>query len=248
MKEKDFNTLSEKPYQWRSKEVERQRVLEANGVIAAARHGQAATLKKTLGICIVALAAAGAMVAGGLLMQDATTLPGPAVQLVDEAGSQVAAAERPGLDLAELAVLDNSGNAGAEPNRANCQAISGAAYESESERNWFLDNCVEREPVAAFLAAPELSAVVVQPKTTTSSGPVEVSEGDAIASSIEWIANQQGVVYEVASESCSASEVGELWLVSCQRSVAGCGGEICTSWIAVCVTDIAGTAFASRDC
>ena len=188
------------------------------------------------------------MVTGGLLTQDATTRPERSVQVVEEASSQLAAAERPGIDLAELAVLDDSGTAPAEPNRASCQAISGAAYESKSERIWFLANCVEPEPVVGFLAAPQLSGAVSQPATTTVSGPAGVSESEAIASSVVWITHQPDAAYDVASGSCSASEVGELWLVSCERQLTGCGDEVCFSWISVCVKDVDGAVVASRNC
>lgn len=260
MNDREINTPGEGPYQWRSKEVERQRTLERSGVFAAARHpqhGQAASLRKTLGVCIVALAAAGAMVAGGLLTQANTTLPERPALVADapvaapgaeEASSQVVTAQQPDLDLAGLAVVNEPETEAAEPNRASCEAIYGTAYESESERIWFLANCVEPEPVVAFLAAPELSRAVSQPATTTVSGPAEMSAGAAIASSIDWISNQQEAAYDVASDSCSAAEVGELWLVSCETSLAGCGGEICTSWISVCVTDADGAVLANKNC
>ena len=264
MNDKDVSTSREEPYQWRSKEVERQRGLEVSGVIEATRHprhGQAASLKKTLAVCVVALAAVGAMVAGGLLTQDAKPLPErPAVVAdaavaalaADEESSQVATAEQPGLDFEELAVVGDPEAEVPEPNRANCEAIYATAYESESERIWFLANCVEPEPVVAFLAAPELSGAVSQPVATTLSGPAEVSAGlsagDVIASSIDWITNQQDAAYDVRSESCSASEVGELWLVSCERSLTGCADEICTSWISVCVTDADGAVLSNNNC
>ncbi len=260
MKDREINTPGEGPYQWRSQEVERQRTLERSGVFAAARHprhGQVASLRKTLGVCMLALAAAGAMVAGGLLTQGTTALPGRPALVADapvaapaaeEASSQVGTSEQPDLDLAELAVLSEPDTEVAEPNRASCEAIYKTEYESESERIWFLANCVEPEPVVAFLAAPELSGAVSQPATTTVSGPAEMSASTAIASSIDWISNQRDAAYDVASDSCSASEVGELWLVSCERSLTGCGAEICTSWISVCVTDADGAVLASRDC
>jgi len=258
--DKDVNTPREGPYQWRSKDMERQLTLEVSGVFEATRHprhGQAASLKKTLGVCIIALAAAGAMVAGGLQTQDTAPLPERSALVADapvaapaaeEASSSIVTAQQPGLDLADLAVLSEPETEAAEPNRANCEAIYQTAYESESERIWFLANCVEPEPVVAFLAAPELSGAVSQPVTTTVSGPAGVSAREAIASSIDWITNQQDAAYDVASESCSASEVGELWLVSCEESLAGCGGEICTSWISVCVTETDGAVLANRNC
>ena len=258
--DKEVNTPGEGSYQWRSKEVERQRALEASGVFEATRdseHGQAASLKKTLGLCIVALAAAGAMVAGGLLTQDAATLPEPQVLVADppvgapgleETSNQVVTAEQPGMDLAGLVVLSEPEPETAEPNRANCEAIDETVYQSASERIWFLANCVEPEPVVAFLAAPELSGVVAQPAATVVSGSAEVSADEAIASSIDWITNQQDAAYDVASESCSATEVGELWLVSCERSLTGCVDEICMSWISVCVTDTDGAVFAGGNC
>ena len=194
MNDRDVKTPREGPYQWRSKEVERQRALQASGVIDATRdaqHGQAASLKKTLGVCIVALAAVGAMVAGGLLTQDAPTLPERSVLVAgapagapaaaEEASSQATTARQPDLDFAELAVVEDPETEAAEPNRASCEAIYGTAYESESERIWFLANCIEPEPVVAFLAAPELSGAVAQPATTTVSGPAGVSCGSSPA-------------------------------------------------------------------
>lgn len=261
MNDRDVSTSKEGPYPWRSKEVERRQILEASGVIEAARRGRAASLKRTLGVCFVALAAAGAMVAGGLLTQNTTTLPdrpalvaeAPAAALpAEEASSQVITAQQPNLDFAELVAVDDPEIEAPEPNRANCQAIYETAYESESERIWFLANCLEPERVVAFFAAPELSGAVSQPATTTVSGAAEgsagVSAGEAIASSIDWITNQQDAVYDVASESCSASEVGDLWLVSCKTSLTGCGDEICTSWISVCVKDADGAVLNNSDC
>ncbi len=260
VKDRDINTPGEGPYQWRSKEVERQRTLELSGVFEAAqhpRHGQAANLKKTLGVCIVALAVAGAMVAGGLLTQGNTTLPGSPALVADapvaapaaeEPSSQVVTTRQPDLDLADLAILSEPDAAAVEPNRANCETIYGTAYGSESERIWFLANCIEPEPVVAFLAAPELSGAVSQPATMAVSGPAEMSASAAIASSIDWISSQQEAVYDVANESCSALEVGELWLVSCETSLTGCQGEICMSWISVCVTDADGAVLANKNC
>ena len=257
--DRDVSTPGEGPYLWRSKEVERQRVLEASGVLEAARHprhGQAASLKKTLAVCIVALAAVGAMVAGGLLTQGTTINPEPRALFLDgppaapaaeEAGSQAVAAGQPEPDPA-AAAPDKSGTEVAEPNRASCAAIRGTAYESERERGWFLANCIESEPVVAFLGAPELSGVVSQPEVMTSSGPAGVTAAEAIASSIDWITNQRDAAYDITSESCSASEVGALWLVSCETSLSGCDEEVCTSWTAVCVTDVDGAVLSSRNC
>ena len=197
------------------------------------------------------------MVAVGLLTQSATTVPeGPALvagaPLAEPAGEepsrQAVTPQEPRLDLAEFAVLNEAETEVVEPNRASCEAIRGTVYANESERAWFLANCVEAEPIVALLARPELSGAVLQPETTTSSGPVEMSEGEAIASSIDWITSQPDAVYDVDSESCSASEVGALWLVSCERSLAGCGYEICTSWVSVCVTDAEGAVLSSRNC
>ncbi len=258
--DKDVNTPGRGPYGWRSKEVERQRALEASGVVEATRHaqyGQAASLRKTLGVCLVALAAVGAMVAGGLLTQDATTPPGRSALVAnapvsapaaENASSQAVTAQQSGINFAELALPTESEAEAVEPNRANCGAIYQTAYESESERTWFLANCLEPESVVAFLAAPELSGAVSQPATTTVSGRAGVSAGKAIASSIVWITSQPDAAYDVSSDSCSASEVGELWLVSCERSLTGCGDEICTSWIALCVTETDGAVLASRNC
>jgi LPXTG-site transpeptidase (sortase) family protein len=46
------------------------------------------------------------------------------------------------------------------PNRADCDAIRGTAYESDAEQAWYQDNCAAQEPVTAVVAP-----VITPPRT-----------------------------------------------------------------------------------
>ncbi len=241
---------------WRSREVERQLALEASGVMDAARdprYGRAANLKKTLGICLVALAAVGAMVTTGLLLQDGVeNVPLTVVSSVDpgEPSAESAAGAVDSLALAALEAKSAGSTEPAvisEPNRADCGSIRGTSYLSESERMWFLASCgVEAEPV--FLAAPGSGGVVTEPAATGTTATGGITEGEAIDSGASWMTIQPDGAYDVATAGCNASQLGGVWLVTCEATLTGCMFEMCTSWQAVCVVETDGAIIPTKDC
>lgn len=246
-------------YRWRSREVERQLALEASGVMDAASHpqyGRAANLKKTLAICIVALAAVGAMVTTGLLLQDAVqrvprnviaSLPqGEAMTTAIGQPSAEAAAEV--LDNLALVAFENAPAASSEPNRADCGSIRGTSYVSESERTWFLASCVVEPEPAVFLAAPGQGVELTEPASIGTTATEGITEGEAIVSGASWMAIQPDGVYDVAAGDCNASQLGGVWLVTCEATLTGCLYEMCTSWQAVCVTEADGAITSTKNC
>ena len=258
--DRDVNALGQDGFRWRSREVERQRALEWSGVLDAAQHpthGRSASLRNTLAVCLVALAAMGAMVTVGLMRDDSglgegtVALVAPLVE--DVPGVSVAA--EPSLDpakevpesLALAALQDTENSDREEPTRANCDEIRGTPYLSETERTWFLAACVVEPQPVVFLAAPGVSGLAPQPapEPETAKG---LSAGEAIASGAGWIASQPDAAYEVSGEDCNATRVGETWLVTCRATLVGCDFEKCTTWHAVCVTDANRAVLSLRNC
>ena len=251
--DRDINALSQDDGQvgltWRSREIERQRTLELSGVLDAAQHpahGQRASFRNTLAICLLALAAVAAMVTIGFLRQDSSFLEGTAAVVVpvsEDTTSASAAAEPSNeatnevMENLALAAFQNTMATNLEePSRANCDAIRGTPYLSETERTWFLATCViEPEPVV-FLAAPGISSLVPEPAPEPA--PVEgLSAAAAISSAVGWIASQPHAAYVVSSGDCNTTGLGETWLVSCRSTLLGCDFEKCQTWHVVCVTD-----------
>lgn len=247
-------------YRWRSREVERRRFLEVSGVFAAARHGRWRGLANTLGICLIALAAVGAMVTLGWMREQGTfddnptTIVAPAnsdtISVVSEPNTSDAEEFLDNMALTALVGVEAQPSAPAlEANRANCASIQGTPYESELERTWFLANCiVEQEPEPlVFASAPASGSIASDPIAAPE--PAEgINEEIAITAGADYIAGQSNPSYDVASGSCNASPVGELWLVTCQATLTGCETAECTSWEAVCVVDSAGVVLSSRNC
>ena len=264
--DKDVNALVQDDDQagirWRSGAIERRRALELSGVLDAAQHpthGRSASLRNTLAICIVALAAVGVMVAAGLMRED-SGLGGGTVAFVapaEEDARSVSVAAEPSHEAANevvenlaLAALSNTASqAPEETNRANCDSIRGTPYLSETERAWFLTACVVEPEPAVFLAVPAASVSGLAPEPGLEPEQAQgLSVAEAIASGAEWITDQPDGVYEVSGEDCNASRVGETWLVTCQATLLGCDFEKCTTWHAVCVTDADRAVLSLRDC
>ena len=260
--DRDVNALGQDDFRGRSREIERRRALESSGVLDAAQHpthGRAASLRNTLAICIVALAAVGVMVTAGL-MREASGLDGGTAALVEPVPEDVSsisvaaepsheAANRVIENLAPAARQNTASPAPAESNRANCDSIRGTPYLSETERAWFLSTCVIEPEPAVFLAVPAASVSGFAPEPAAEPEPAEgLSAGEAIASGAESIASQPDAAYEVSDEDCNASRVGETWLVTCTANLLGCDFEECTTWHAVCVTDTNRAVLSLKDC
>lgn len=260
--DRDVNALGQDDFRWRSPEIERQRALESNGVLDATQHpshGRRASLRNTLAICIVALAAVGVMVTAGLMREDSRLSGGAAalVTPVAEDVRSVSVATEPSREAASevmenlaLAALQNTANpASEEANRANCHSIRSTPYLSETERTWFLATCVIEPEPAVFLAAPAVGVSGFAPEPAPEPQPAEgLSAADAIASGAGWIASQPDAAYEVSGEDCNASRVGETWLVTCRATLLGCDFEKCTTWQAVCVTDANRAVLSLKNC
>ncbi len=258
--DRDVNALGQDDFRWRSREIERQRALESSGALDAAQHpthGRRASLRNTLAICIVALAAVGVMVTAGLMREDSRLFGGTAalVEPAAEGARSVSVAAEPSREaanevmenLALAALQDIVSPAPEEANRTNCDAIRSTPYLSETERTWFLTTCVvEAEPIV-FLAAPGVGGLASQPAPEPERAE-GLSAADAIASGAGWIASQPDAVYEVSGEDCNASRVGETWLVTCKATLLGCDFAECTTWHAVCVTDANRAVLSLRNC
>ncbi len=259
---RDVNAIGQDDFRGRSREIERWRALELSGVLDAAEHptyGRSASLRNTLAICIVALAAMGVMVTAGLMRED-SGLAGGTAALVEPAAEDVrsvSAAAEPSHEAANrvienlaLTALQNTASPAAEEsNRANCDAIRGTPYLSETERAWFLTACIIEPEPAVFLAVPAASVSGLAPEPAPEPEPAQgLSAADAIASGTGWIASQPDAAYEVSGEDCNASRVGETWLVTCKATLLGCDFEKCTTWHAVCVTDANRAVLSLKDC
>lgn len=260
--DRDVNALGQDDFRGRSREIERRRALELSGVLDVAQHpthGRSASLRNTLVICIVALAAVGVMVTAGLMRED-SGLSGRTSALVEPAAEDVrsvSVAAEPSHEAANevienlaLAALQNTASpAPEESNRANCDSIQGTPYLSETERAWFLTTCVIEPEPAVFLAVPAASVSGLAPEPAPEPEPAQgLSAADAIASGTGWIASQPDAAYEVSGEDCNASRVGETWLVTCKATLLGCDFEKCTTWHAVCVTDTNRAVLSLREC
>ena len=143
-------------------------------------------------------------------------------------------------------------------NRESCQEIRGTAYLSVSERSWYVANCGETEvslqsqPVAAPTSEPPVLPLA-SPTSEPPRPPLILVEpdsfsADAIASAASWISTQAEAGYEVDRASCTASDLGYAWLVSCRVHVSGCESATCDAWLSACVTEPDGAILPTKLC
>jgi len=268
--DRDVNTSGMERRQWRSRAVERKRALA--GVMDAALGSRTSAFRKTLAICAVAAIAVSAMVTAGLMIGDnGVTAPERNVVVVpagEDVEAEAASSAQPNEGETEqllanfgLAALDGRDEeprlvVRVEPNRADCASILGTPYESETERLWFLSNCVDgeqpTEPATVYYApAPSAPAVAGgQPEVASAPVPEQdgISQGEAIATTVDWIVSQPNNLYDVPAGACSATGAGPYWLVSCETSLQECAPGECITEVSVCVTDVDGTVRASATC
>lgn len=143
-------------------------------------------------------------------------------------------------------------------NRESCQEIRGTAYLSVLERSWYVANCGETEVSSQSepVASPTLEPTILRLAFPTSEPPrlplmpVEQDSfsADAIASGASWISTQAEAGYEVDRASCTASDLGYTWLVSCRVHVSGCESAICEAWLSACVTEPDGAILPTELC
>lgn len=146
----------------------------------------------------------------------------------------------------------------AVPNRESCQGIQGTAYLSQLERTWYLANCQTTDSDQSELVLSPTSeptpAPVASPTLEPPIPPLMPEEGDsfgaddAIASGASWISMQTEAGHEADRASCTASNLGYAWLVSCRIHVPGCDSAICNDWISACVTGPNGVILATKLC
>lgn len=141
-------------------------------------------------------------------------------------------------------------------NRESCQGIQGTAYLSEVERAWYLANCQTEVSPQNELVTPPTSEPTAPPVAPPTSRPPELtpveqdsfSADDAIASGASWISLQAEAGHEVDRASCTASDLGSTWLVSCRTHVPGCESAVCETWLSVCVTEPDGIILSNQLC
>lgn len=134
------------------------------------------------------------------------------------------------------------------PDRTDCAAVSGTAYRSASERQWFLAHCVEEEPrpnaqngagpalIPTTPVPPEVGAPPSPPPALLT--PI-LSEDEAIALVGEWLIDQGGewltswlisvpsgvigfLAYNVNVGTCTTSWDDGIWLVGCTAHAYNC--------------------------
>jgi len=140
-----------------------------------------------------------------------------------------------------------------EPNREDCDEIQGTAYQSETEEEWFLDNCGDEEPDDADEpnqpdpqddepdappAPPARPTNTPRPRPTNTPVPQpSISAGQAASLAAGWInSNPAYAELDIAPSSCSPQQDGTGWRVACTGTTSGCVGSACRITIWVCVT------------
>jgi hypothetical protein len=131
--------------------------------------------------------------------------------------------------------------------RQDCDAIQGTSYQSEAERVYFQQNCVEPEqsnnpapqanppqpPSQPTSVPPAVQPTAAPPAATPVPGGSDAS--NAIGVAVDWITHNGSPSYTTDAGSCSAVQTGGHWVVTCNARVAGCQGSVCDAIVSVCV-------------
>lgn len=141
------------------------------------------------------------------------------------------------------------------PDRRDCDKISGTAYRSSTEREWFLANCLEPTPAEAGAPAEatvppsQSNGEPARPSTPPPTSPqspapsatpsVHLSAAEAIDLAVEWIANEARLGYSLTGAPCSARRTASLsWVVSCEAVPQGCHGSECQPiLLSICIIE-----------
>lgn len=111
----------------------------------------------------------------------------------------------------------------AAANRSDCDAIRGTSYRSDTERDWYVGNCIQAEvPLAGPVVLAPTDPAAQQPTEAPTELPSGLTASDAISTAVRLLGDQ------ALGSSCTASELDLIWLVTCQI-----GGNGSTS---VCLT------------
>lgn len=135
-------------------------------------------------------------------------------------------------------------------NRENCDEIRGSEYLSDEERDWFLANCESEDDGGTTVVSRPPGSGPAQPPQGGSSPPPPppppptqppptggLSSSEAISLAIGWMTYDAPEAYVVDGGSCSAVQIGDHWVVTCQATIAGCQGSVCAATLSVCVFD-----------
>lgn len=124
--------------------------------------------------------------------------------------------------------------------RQDCDAIRGTDYQSEAERVYFQQNCLEPGAPATNPtrppSVPTSAPPVVQPTAAPPASPAPASDAStAIGLAVDWIAHQAAPSYATDAGSCNAVQASGHWVVTCNARLSGCQGSACEAIVSVCV-------------
>jgi hypothetical protein len=114
--------------------------------------------------------------------------------------------------------------------RADCNAIRGTDYTSESERQFFAQNCVT--PTGGQGSQPTQPP---RPQPTQPPPSGGFTAGDAINVTVYWMTHNASQAYTTNAGSCNAVQTGSHWVVTCNANLAGCQGSVCATTVSACV-------------
>ena len=129
--------------------------------------------------------------------------------------------------------------------RQDCDAIRGTSYQSEAERVYFQQNCLEpaeepalvtnpgQPPSQPTSVPPAVQPTAAPPAATPVPGGSDAS--NAIGLAVDWIARHGSPSYTTDAGSCNAVQASGHWVVTCNALVAGCQGSVCEAIVSVCV-------------
>ena len=142
----------------------------------------------------------------------------------------------------------------AEPsaNREDCDAISGTEYQSDEERDWFLENCQDTGPANVSgppQSRPSPSGPSLPPPTATPPpAPAGFTSAQAVSLAVSWMASGGSESYTVDAGSCTSVDIGDHWVVTCPATLAGCQGPDCETTLSVCVFESNGRVVPAERC
>ncbi len=128
--------------------------------------------------------------------------------------------------------LENTPAATQLPDRRDCAAIASTAYRSASERDWYVQNCVDSGPPPPPPPPPPGPAATATPSTY-------YSPAQAAALATQWIENDPSLGgLSLANGGCAAgiTSPGQ-WRATCQGETVGCVGSACVITLRVCFAD-----------
>ncbi len=124
----------------------------------------------------------------------------------------------------------------APTDRTTCDAIRGTDYRSDSERQFFEQNCLTPvdQPPSPDGGGPPAGPPSEPPPPQPTEGPLVVDAGNAAEFATYWIEHNAPQAYIDVGQ-CNALQAGGHWVVTCNANLAGCQGSVCATTISVCV-------------